>query len=124
MKKLIISIYLLTGVFVIANSQIKVAEDNNVGIGVTDPVSKLAVGGTGNTYSTLYVENNSTISNQRAANFYKSASGDTGSDYSYSVIGHIVHNGGYKLIGGQFSAHSASTSNNRTFGVRGIAGNG
>ncbi len=124
MKHLSITFLFLAGILLQSHAQLTVADDNNVGIGVTNPDSELAIGGVGSTLSTLYVENNTTTSNQRTAQFHKSASGDNGSDYSFSVLGHIAQNGGYKLIGGSFQAHSSSQTNYRSFGVRGLAGNG
>jgi uncharacterized protein YfkK (UPF0435 family) len=125
MKKLI-PLLVLLGIVYNVKAQLTVADDNNVGIGVTNPVSKLAIGENGNTYSTFYVENNITTSSQRAAQFYKSASGDNGGDYSFAVLGNIAHNGGNKLAGGWFQAHTSNgyESNYKTFGVRSIAGNG
>ncbi len=124
MKKFAITFLLISGFLIHLGAQLTVAEDNNVGINETSPESELSINGTGNTYSTLYVENNTTTSSQRCVQFNKSASGDNGSDYSFSVWGHIAHNGGYKLVGGQFQATSSTQTNYRTFGLRGIAGNG
>jgi len=124
MKRLFLS-FTLALIFLISGlSQLTVADDNNVGIAETSPASELSINGVGNTSSTLYVQNNTTTSNQRAAQFYKSASGDNGSDYSYAVLGHIAQNGGYKLVGGHYLAHSSNLSSNRTFGLYGRAGNG
>ena len=124
MKHLTISLLLLIGILLQSRAQLTVADDNNVGIGVTEPVSELSIGGAGSTYSTLYVENNTTTSSQRAAHFYKSASGDTGGDYSLGVVGHILLTSGNKLIGASFNAYNSSPiSSRRAFGVRGIAGN-
>jgi hypothetical protein len=123
MKKLI-PLLVLLGIVYNVKAQLTVADDNNVGIGVTNPVSKLAIRENGNTYSTFYVENNTTTGSQRSAQFYKSASGTTGGDYSFAVLGNIAHTGGNKLVGGQFQAHSSSQTTKRTFGIRAIAGNG
>ncbi len=124
MKRFKITFLFLVGLLIQMHAQLTVADDNNVGIGETTPASELSINGEGNTYSTLYVENNTTTSSQRCAQFNKSASGDNGSDYSFSVWGHIAHNGGYKLVGAQFQATSSTQTNYRTFGLRGIAGNG
>jgi len=98
MKQISVCLLFLFGILLQNSAQITVAEDNNVGIGESSPVSELSVNGTGSTYSTLYVENNTATGSQRAAQFYKSASGSSGSAYSFSVLGHIAHNGGYKLV--------------------------
>mgnify|MGYP006292805471 CR=1 FL=1 len=124
MKQLSIIAFITLSLCLQIEAQLKIADDNNVGIGVTEPESKLAIGANGNTNSTFYVENNTTQGNQRAAQFYKSASGTGSGEYSYAVIGSIAHQGGYKLVGAQFCAHNSSLSNNRTFGVRGFAGRG
>lgn len=124
MKRFSFALFLFAGMTIYMQAQLTVADDNNVGINETSPDSELSINGAGNTYSTLYVENSTTTSSQRCAQFNKSASGDNGGDYSLSVFGNISHNGGYKLVGGQFQAHASSQSNYRTFGLRGIAGNG
>ncbi len=107
-------------------AQLTVADDNKVGIGVSSPVSKLSVHGNGDNYSTMFVENNSTSMAQRAAKFYKSASGTGSNPHSFGIISNIAtNNGGYKLIAGYFFAsNSYNATNTRNTGVYAIAGNG
>jgi predicted aldo/keto reductase-like oxidoreductase len=45
-----------------AYSQIKVATNNNVGIGVDAPVAKFSIGGVGNSYNTMYLESPQQVS--------------------------------------------------------------
>ena len=78
MKRLTFSLLLLIGIALHCNSQIKVADNNNVGIGATAPVSKLSVGGNGYSNTTFYSENSTTLGYQRAGYFYKSISGTSG----------------------------------------------
>lgn len=124
MKKLFFLLFVLAIAITQLHSQITVADDNNVGIGVTDPDSKLSIGGAGSTYNTLYVENSNTGGSQRAAMFYKTASGTSGGDYSLGILAAIRHNGGYKLVGGQFQANWNTYTNYRTFGIRAAGGYG
>jgi len=62
MKRFKITFLFLVGLLIQMHAQLTVADDNNVGIGETTPASELSINGEGNTYSTLYVENNTTTS--------------------------------------------------------------
>lgn len=125
MKHLSITFLLLAGILVHMQAQLTVADDNNVGIAESSPVSLLSVNGTGNTSSTLYVENATLSGYQRAAHFYKSASSDNGGAYSFAMNVRIDLYGGNKLVGGNFSAYTSGTAtSNKTFGIRAVAGNG
>lgn len=125
MKRLSLSFIFAVILLLSSYSQLIVADDNNVGIGESSPDCMLSINGAGNTWSTLYVENSTTTSIQRPAHFKKTASGDNGSDYSYGVLTDIIHNGGKKLIGGMFRAHTTGTPTNyKTIGLYGKAGNG
>jgi len=123
MKQISIYLLFLFGILLQNSAQITVAENNNVGIGVTNPASKLSIGHTGYSHITLMVENTSTASCARPAYFLNSVSG--GYTYSYAVTGHNLTTSGYKNVGAQFSAYDANyQSARRTFGLRAIAGNG
>lgn len=121
MKKLI-SLLLLIGFAYNVKAQLTVADDNNVGIGVTEPDSKLSVNDVGSSYSTFYVKNSTASTSQRAGQFYKD---NCDGAYSFSVIGRtIVDGGGTKLVGAKFMAYATTAqSYDRTYGVYGVAGN-
>lgn len=121
MKKISLLLLLMVGLLLQSIGQLTVADDNNVGIGITEPVSKLSIGGDGYATSALYVESNSAVSGHRAAFFRKMTSGGT---WGYGMISSIsLENGNYQ-VGGYFTSYSASAiSNRRTYGVKAIAGN-
>lgn len=98
------------------------ADDNNVGIGVTTPLSKLTIGGDGEAHATIYAENNSTTASARVAKFYKNASGGT---WSFGMISSIVVNAGaQRPVGGYFYAYSSTPlTTKRSYGIYSIAGN-
>ena len=125
MKHISNTFQLLAGIQVHMQAQMTVAQDKNVGIAESSPVSLLSVNGTGNTSSTLYVENATLLGNQRAAHFSKSASSDNGGAYSMAMMARIDLNGGNKLIGGNFLAYTSGTAtSNKTIAIRAVAGNG
>jgi hypothetical protein len=57
MKRNLFSFLLIGISFQFTQSQIKVSTNNNVGIGIETPVSKLSVGNSGNTSTKVYFEN-------------------------------------------------------------------
>lgn len=122
MKQISISLLFLVGILLQSNAQITVAEDNNVGIGITDPESKLSVGHTGYSHMTLAVGCTSTTSAARAGFFFKSANGGS---YSFGLTGNnVLTSGGSRIVGGQLYAYnSTALSSKRSYGLRAIAGN-
>ena len=123
MKRIPIILFCMICLHLQVQGQIKVSEDNNVGIGSTAPVSKLAVNAAGSTYTTLFSENSTASSNQRAAKFYKSSSGGT---WSYGMISHIPLTGANWHIGGLFVAYNSTavSQNYKSAGLYSYAGNG
>jgi hypothetical protein len=65
MKRFFISLVVATALFSL-NAQIKVATNNNVGIGEDDPVSKLSIGGPGHSVATANIDNILVINSSRA----------------------------------------------------------
>lgn len=122
-NKILFLCSILMGIQLQANAQLTVANDNKVGIGVTSPVSELAVGGVGDTYSTFCAENTSTAYAQRAASFYKNTSGG---QWSFTQVSTISLTGGAdRLVAGYFYAKNAtSLTSPRSYGILSIAGNG
>lgn len=125
MKRLLMNFLLLAGIITQINAQLTVADDNNVGIGVTEPISKFAVEAVGDSYSTLFVENSTTTGAQRAAKFFKSASGTSGNPFSFGINSTIaLNNGGNKLVAGYFYAYNSSALTSKmSYGIYSIAGN-
>jgi hypothetical protein len=121
MKRTTLSILLL-GFLLTANAQIRVATNNNVGIGTSNPISKLSVNSDG--YSG-YLSSFYTTGLDRAGRFdldYPSSS-----TYNIALLGAVSNipvGNGNKNIAGYFSAYSSTTHSKRSFGVHGKAGNG
>ena len=121
MKQLAISILFILGISFQTNGQLTVADDNNVGIGVSEPISKLSIGANGHINSTLYVENNTTVSGDRAAHFYKATTGGT---WGYGSISNISLGSGSMLAGAYMLSYSSTAlTSKRTYGIRALAGN-
>lgn len=125
MKHLSIILLLLAGILLHCHAQLTVADDNNVGIGVTEPVSKLSIAADGDSYSTLYVANNTASGSTRAAKFYKGTCGYSGNPWNFGINSTIVlNNGGNKLVGGYFYAYNSSPLTSKySYGIYSIAGN-
>jgi hypothetical protein len=126
MKKLASLFFGLFWVINITNSQIKVASNNNIGIGTDTPLSKLSVGNSGNTSSKVYFENNVVSgSSIRTLQVYQPAPTTAGA-WAYSTMSSIqVSTAGYKHVGLYSSAYpSTAISGARTFGTMTLAGNG
>ena len=123
MKQFFSTSAILFAVMICSSAQITVSDDNNVGIGISAPESKLSIGHTGYSKITLMADNTSTDDHARTASFLKSYSGGS---YSYGVFGHHDITSGVRLHGGSFSAYHSTTvqSTRRTFGIRAVAGNG
>lgn len=125
--KSILFTFLLIGISIqFSNAQIKVASDNNVGIGVETPVSKLSVGNSGNTSSKVYIENTSgSGSSIRALQVYQPAPTTPGA-WAFSTLSSIqVTSAGYKHVGLYSYAYPSSAINGaRTYGIYALAGNG
>ena len=123
MKK-ITSFLCLTFLMLNAQAQLMVAPSNNVGIGTTNPLSKISVNGDGNTMfgSYFYNPNISLTNNMTLV-------GQTipipGSGKCYGVYGfvNLTTTGGYNN-GSYGSAYSTTVTNQgRAYGVKGYAGN-
>ena len=122
MKHLALSLLFISTICFQVRGQLTVSDDNNVGIGVSEPASLLAIDHAGYSHVTMLVENTTAVNQATAARFYKTTSGGT---YSRGIWAHAFPGTGQRLVGGTMSAYSSTTNTiNRTFGVRGIAGNG
>jgi len=105
------------------NAQLKVHTDGDIGIDVTDPVSKFQVGSTGTSLAEVSIHNASTTTGSRGLAVYQSM---TSTNYSYGSVASIIQgSGGSKLVGAYGSAYRGGTPTSaRTYGVYGITGNG
>ena len=115
-------VVLFTGILTL-NAQIRIASNNNVGIGVDNPVSKLSIGDVGNTYSKAYIFNSNTGTYQRALQVYQAK---VSSSWGYGLHSSIEQGTtGGLLIGTFSSAYRGSTAytQGRTTGVKGQSGN-
>ncbi|HEY4788983.1 MAG TPA: tail fiber domain-containing protein [Bacteroidales bacterium] len=107
--------------FLKVQAQINVPSSNNVGIGTTNPISKLSVGGSGNIYSEGYFFNaNSTAS----LNIGLSSEAAPGNN-SYGLSGYVTLGTSANYCKGVWGSSYSSTalSNGRAYGVHGYAGN-
>ncbi|MGB9746356.1 MAG: tail fiber domain-containing protein [Bacteroidales bacterium] len=121
--------FLFTTLFVACTAleaQIKVNSSNNVGIGVDNPVSKLAVGNSGSVETKVYIENNVNALGPKALYVKQPAPQySTGYDYAFGTYSTIdVTTAGYKHVGLMaVSKSNTSLTGARTYGVYAIAGN-
>ena len=122
MKRISISLLVLSVFLFQIQAQLTVADNNNVGIGVTAPVSKLSIGNVGAANSTLYVENSTASSSYRAAQFYKSTSGGT---WAMGLTSGALVTGGASMLASinVQTYNSTPLTSKRTFGVRATVGN-
>ena len=121
MKKVILSLVLLITICFQVLGQLTVADDNKVGIGVTEPDSKFAVGSAGNSLTTGYFYDNATSSAARAGEFYKSNGGGT---WGFGVVSSIALSGCSMLAGGYLLAYNGTPmTSKRTYGIKALAGN-
>lgn len=122
MKSTTIAIFLL-GILITANAQIKVATNNNVGIGESAPVSKFAVSGPGNSYATTYIENINATNSSRGLQVRNSI---TTSSWGFAILGEtpftLSSSSCNVGVRGQTYSSTALTSR-RSYGVWGMAGN-
>lgn len=106
------------------NAQLKVHTNGNVGIDVTDPVSKFQVGSTGTSLAKVSIHNASTTTGSRALACYQSI---TGTNWAYGSVSSVLTGPyGNKLVGAYGSAYRGSSPSGtaRTYGVYAIGGNG
>jgi len=105
-----------------ANAQLKVHTDGDIGIDVTDPVSKFQVDTTRTSPAKVSIHNSSTTTSSRGLACYQSIT----SDKAYGSVSSVLQgSGGNKLFGAYGSAYRGSTAtSSRSYGVYGIAGNG
>jgi len=107
------------------HAQIAVVSNGNVGIGISDPISKLAVNSTGDTYSTAYFSNTSLTNGAYSLKAFTSTpTPGYSSGVEYVSLGATL-NSGYGtsrgIIGSSFN--NSAQSNGRAFGLYGKAGN-
>jgi hypothetical protein len=122
MKRISISLALVTALLAL-NGQIKVATNNNVGIGENAPVSKFAVSAPGNSYSTAHIENINAINYSRGLQVTNSI---TTSSWGYSILGSTPFTSLSSScnVGIRGQAYSSDAlSSRRSYGVWGMAGN-
>jgi len=113
---------LFTGIITL-NAQIRVASNNNVGIGIDNPVSKLSIGDVGNTYSKVYIFNSNKGTYQRALQAYQAK---VSSSWGYGLHSSIEQGTTTGLLVGIYgSAYRGSTAytHGRTTGIKGSSGN-
>jgi len=122
MKQISISLLVLAVFLVQSQAQLTVADDNKVGIGVTAPLSKLAVGEAGDVLSSLYVEDDNTSNSARAAYFLKDASGGM---FTFGMVAqNMLNSGSSRPIAGYFyTCNSTPLTSKRSYGIYSIAGN-
>ncbi len=109
----------------VSYSQVRVVESGNVGIGVSNPISKFAVNDSGNTKSTVYVRNSSLENYSYSLTAITSTPSPAyASAAEYTSLGAII-NAGYGSSKGVYgtSFNSTPQSNGRAFGIYGDAGN-
>jgi len=121
MKKIyLFLITLFIGINLIA--QINVSSSNNVGIGTTNPLSKLSVGADGNSSFTAYFFNSNTSSSY---NLGLCGQGSPNNARAYGVEGFVTLNAAANANYGVYGSSASSTplSNGKSYGVYGIAAN-
>ncbi|MDP4276599.1 MAG: tail fiber domain-containing protein [Bacteroidota bacterium] len=123
-KKMIVSIIIVT-MFMSVNAQINVGSNGNVGIGSSNPQSKLSVNADGSSLYGAYIKN-LTPANGAVGLFSTTAVKDTAINTGYcykSVWAPITSGDGYTFgLYGQ-SLSSIPVSKGRSFGVYGVAAN-
>lgn len=117
MKRICTSLALVTAFFSL-NGQIKVATNNNVGIGTTNPQSLLSVNTDGDSNRTMYVYDSNI---ERLSVF--SLDNSIGS-YAISLAANVKMNTASKLVAGNFQAYQAEENQYCSFGLRASAGRG
>ncbi len=109
----------------ILHAQIAVVANGNVGIGISNPISKLAVNDAGDALSTAYFRNSSLTNGAYSLKAITSTpTPGSSSGVEYVSLGATI-NSGYGtsrgIIGSSFN--NSAQSNGRAFGVYGKAGN-
>lgn len=103
--KRVLFIFCLGFPFIFLNAQIKVATNNNVGIGTSNPQSLLSVNSEGSSLYTATFHNTGINRTVRIGLSYPS-----NTNYNIALVGAIDnYSSGFKNIAGYFSANSSST---------------
>lgn len=109
----------------ILDAQIKVVANGNVGVGISNPISKLAVNDAGEALSTAYFTNTSLTSGAYALKLFTSTPTPAYSGGSEFISLGASISPGYGTSRGIIGSclNEESQSNGRAFGVQGQAGN-
>jgi hypothetical protein len=105
------------------SAQLKVFSTGNVGIDVTDPVSRLAVGGIGYSLAKVGIQNTSTANNSRGLYILQARTSGT---YAYGMSSSIEAGQTSCVATGIFGTGyrgSTAYSSGQSYGIRGQAGN-
>jgi len=122
MKRISLSLALVTALLSL-NAQIKVDNNNNVGIGESAPDSKFAVSAPGNSYATAYIENIKSTNSSRGLQVRNSI---TTSTWGFGILAStpFTSSSASKNVGLKGQAYSSvSLSTRRSYGLYGVAGN-
>ncbi|MFO7657712.1 MAG: tail fiber domain-containing protein [Bacteroidales bacterium] len=106
-----------------SNAQIRVASNNNVGVGVDNPVSKFAIGGVGNSYSKAYIFNSNITASSRGLEVYQAK---VSSSWGYGLVTSVEQGSNSGIIVGLYSSAyrgSTPTITGHSYGVLAYAGN-
>lgn len=106
----------------LAYPQLKISSTGNVGIDVSNPVSRFSVGGSGVSTSWVYFFNPNTTSTQTGLTVSQTLSTGSWTYGTYSQV--LTGSSGAKVVGLYGNGYkSTSYTNGRSFGVYGLAGN-
>jgi Chaperone of endosialidase len=123
MKRALLIIAAILTILTISQAQIQVATNNNVGIGVNNAVSKLAVGNVGTTDGYVYIENQKVTGSPYAFRTVQDAPNTSSNAYGSQTVINIASTGA-KQFGFLSQAYAgASLSAGRTYGLYTAAGN-
>lgn len=107
-----------------AKAQLNVVSSGNVGIGTTNPLSKLSVNGDGNALWAAYIYNSSAVNSSYGLRVINATPSAAHTNYLFTSIAGTIspgNGGSVGVLGRSFSGTAYSSG--RSYGVYGMAGN-